>query len=111
MIVRKESIINNLNLEIENLSLDILRKDIMLTDYECKIKGLDEKLKKSNMIILLNKLKNETNSNDNEQKLKDNTEDNNRIEIINSSKTKTELEIEEEKKNKVIRARRRITHY
>jgi hypothetical protein len=99
--------------------LDILRKDIMLKENESKIKELDEKLKKSNMLVLLNKLKNETNSNDeennNEEKSNDNKKDKseniNRIDVINSGKTKTELEIETEKKNKVIRARRRITHY
>ena len=115
---RKETIINNLNSEIENLSLDILRKDIMLKENESKIKELDEKLKKSNMLVLLNKLKNETNSNDeeksNEEKSNDNKEiklEDNRIDVINNGKTKTELEIETEKRNKIIRTRRRITHY
>ena len=91
----------------------------MLKENECKIKELDEKLKKSNMLVLLNKLKNEKNNNNeennNEEKSNDNKEDKNeninRIDVINSSKTKTELEIEQKKRNKVIRARRRITHY
>ena len=48
----------------------------MLKENESKIKELDEKLKKSNMLVLLNKLKNETNSDDeknnNEEKSNEN---------------------------------------